>query len=157
MTAKEKWIELGYTDEIEASEKRRDPDLRKERHLDKSELTNIDDCYSLAAIEADWNWYNYWPGVNEIGNLRTPEEVKFDIRKGKSAELLYALYHIDEIEVMPTIFALEPNPEYDMIFKNGDKYDVKSSRKAAVAHKEKFPNVKVAYLKDKSTMKFVVV
>lgn len=76
MTAKEKWIKLGYKDEIEASEKRRDPDLRKERHLDKSELTNIDDCYSLAAIEADWNWYNYWPGVNEIGNLRTPEEVK---------------------------------------------------------------------------------
>ena len=147
MTEKEKWFELGYKDEIKSIEKRRDPMLRRPRYVKKSKLNCYDDYIRLADLEADWNWYNYWPlfKLNGFEEPRTPEQVKFDIRTGKRIEFLFALQHKDEIDTMPTIYSLEHNDFYDMIFKNGDKYDVKTSKAQAKVYKEKYPDVVVAY------------
>ena len=46
---------------------------------------------------------------------------------------------------MPTIYSLEHNDFYDMIFKNGDKYEVKTSKTQAKAYKDKHQDVVVAY------------
>ena len=162
MTEKEKWFELEYEDEIKAIEKRRDPMLRRFRRIRKSELNCYDDCVRLAELEADWNWYNYWPlsKLNDFKELRTPEQVKFDIRTGKRIEFLFALQHKDEIKIMPTIYSLKHNEFYDMIFKNDDKYEVKTSKAKAEAHKNKHQDVFVAYPVDSSNLsidsKFVI-
>ena len=147
MTEKEKWYELGYAVEIKSAEQRRDPMFRSPRHIKKSELNCFYDCVKLACLEADWNWYNYWPlsKLNGFEEPRTPEEVKLDIRTGKCIEFLFALQHKDEIKTMPTIYSLKHNEFYDMIFKNGDKYEVKTSKAQAEAYKEKHPDVVVAY------------
>ena len=151
MTEKEKWFELGYEAEIKLVEQRRDSMLRRFRHLKKSELNCYDDCIRQAELEADWNWYNYWP-ISKNNEPRTPEQVKFDIRTGKRIEFLFALQHKDEIETMPTIYSLEHNESYDMIFKNGDKYEVKTSKELAESYKQKHPDVIVAYPVDSSNL-----
>lgn len=162
MTEKEKWFELGYADEIKCVEQRRDSMLRKSRHIKNSELNCYDDCIRLSELESDWNWYNYWPlsKLNDFEELRTPEQVKFDIRTGKRIEFLFALQHKDEIKTMPTIYSLEHNEFYDMIFKNGDKYEVKTSKAQAEAYKEKHSDVVVAYPVDSSNLnvdsKFII-
>lgn len=154
MTEKEKWFELGYADEIKAIEKRQDPMLRRSRYVKKSELNCYDDCVRLSELEADWNWYNYWPvsKLNGFEEIRSPEQVKFDIRTGKRIEFLFALQHKDEIKIMPTIYSLEHNDFYDMIFKNGDKYEVKTSKAQAEVYKEQHPDVIVAYPVDSSNL-----
>lgn len=160
MTEKEKWFELGlelglkYEDEIKSLEKRRDPMLRRPRNVKKSELNRYDDRVRLAELEADWNWYNYWPlsTLNGFEESRTPEQVKFDIRIGKRIEFLFALQHKDEIDTMPTIYSLKNNNLYDMIFKNDDKYEVKTSKAQAEAYKEQHPDVVVAYPVDSSNL-----
>lgn len=154
MTEKEKWFELGHETEIKHVERRRDPMLRRPRHVKKSELNCYDDCVRLAELEADWNWYNYWPlsKLNSFEEPRTPEQVKFDIRTGKRIEFLFALQHKDEIKTMPTIYSLEHNEFYDMMFRNGDKYEVKTSKAQAEAYKEQHPDVIVAYPVDSSNL-----
>lgn len=154
MTEKEKWFELGYEDEIRLAEKRRDLMFRGPRCIEKSELNCYDDCVRLSELEADWNWYNYWPmsKLDGFEGPRTPEQVKFDIRTGKRIEYLFALQHKDEIDTMPTIYSLEHNEFYDMIFKNGDKYEVKTSKAQAEDYKEKHPDVVVAYPVDSSNL-----
>ena len=159
MTEKEKWYELDYRPEIEALEKRRDPDLRKPCHLKKSQLNCYDDCVRYSELEADWNWPNHWP-LDENKEARTPEQVKLCIRFGKRIEFLFALQHKDDIKVMPTMYSIDHQDEYDMIFNNGDKYEVKSSRERAENHKKKHPDVIVAYPENSSNLneqsKFVI-
>ena len=50
MTEKEKWFELGYKDEINLIEQRRDSMLRMPRNVKKTELNCYDDCIRLAEL-----------------------------------------------------------------------------------------------------------
>ena len=83
--------------------------------------------------------------LNGFEKPRTPECVKFDIRTGKRIEFLFALQHKNDIKEMPTIYSLNHNEFYDMIFKNGDKYEVKTSKAQAEAYRIKHQDVVVAY------------
>ena len=139
-----------------------DNNMHKEQRLSKDKLTSLFDCIRWANNESYWNWYNYWPivKINGKDNFRAPKEVHDDIFFGKLIEFIFAMQHRDEIDIWPTVYSKDAFEEYDLVFKNRDKYDVKSSREAAEMYKKKFPHVKVAYPKDKENlenMEFVVI